>query len=167
MTEAYVVDTNVICVAEDRSDDWPSSCSIECIRFLRSLQSDGVLVLDDAHRIMSEYRSALARVGTGQAGAGALFLRWAYQQWANPDRCEQVRITNRSVDPEDYYEFPTDPALAGFHSKDRKFAAVALSSAKSPELVDATDDHWWTHREAFGRNGIRLRFLCPGLLEGR
>lgn len=165
MNEAHVVDTNVLCVAEDKSDDWPTECGLECMRFLAELRKGGCLVLDDAQRILREYGKALAAVGSGQPGVGRLFLRWVYQHSANEERCEIVPLTPFSSDPGDFEEFPKDSSLADFHADDRKFVAVALASDKNPDVVEATDSDWWDSREALENNGVRLRFLCPEVFE--
>lgn len=165
MNEAHVVDTNVLCLAEDKSGDWPSECGLECIRFLAELQKGGRLVLDDAQRILREYKKALDAMGSGQPSVGRLFLHWVYRNWANEERCEIVPLTPRSRDQGDFEEFPRDPALAGFHTDDRKFVAVALGSERSPEVVEATDSDWWDARQALENNGVKLRFLCPEVFE--
>ena len=165
MSEAHVVDTNVLCVAEDKSDDWPTECGLECIRFLAELRKGGRLVLDDAQRILKEYGKALDAVGNGQPGVGRLFLHWAYRNWANEERCEIVPLTPLPLDPGDFEEFPQDPALADFHTDDRKFVAVALASERNPDVVEATDSDWWDAREALLNNGVRVRFLCPEVFE--
>lgn len=165
MNEAHVVDTNVLCVAEDKSDDWPTECGLECTRFLAELRKGGCLVLDDAQRILREYGTALAAVSRGQPSVGQLFLRWVYQHSANEERCEIVPLTPLSGDPGDFGEFPEDPALADFDPDDRKFVAVALASERNPDVVEATDSDWWASREALENNGVRLRFLCPEVFE--
>ena len=165
MSAAHVVDTNVLCLAEDKSGDWPTKCALECVRFLADLQDSGCLVLDDAHRVLGEYRKALASVGAGQPSVGQLFLRWAYQHSANKERCEIVHLTPLSGNPDDFEEFPKDKSLAGFHADDRKFVAVALASDRNPDVVEATDSDWWDSREALKNSGVTVHFLCPEVLK--
>ncbi len=66
-----------------------------------------------------------------------------------------------------YVDFPDDPDLAGFDLNDRKFVAVALASKLDPEILNASDTDWWIHRESLERNRVRIRFLCPQLMNSQ
>jgi hypothetical protein len=70
-----------------------------------------------------------------------------------------VRLTPHAT--RQYHEFPDDPDLANFHSKDRKFVAVALKSNNSPSIFNAVDSDWWDFREALQRHKVPIEFLCP------
>ena len=99
---------------------------------------------------------------SGQPGFGDAFLRWAWDNQANPERSEQVEIHFRGNDGEDYEEFPDDSALDKFDPSDRKFVAVALGSKAIQKILNAVDRDWWNYRKELERHGVRIKFLCPG-----
>ena len=156
---AFVVDTNVPVVANGRSEQADPNCVIACIQSLQDIKSRGIVVLDDGMRILQEYRRNLSL--SGQPGLGSAFLKWVWNIQAVDEQCERVPIRQRPEDDQDFEEFPRDPALAGFDRSDRKFVAVALASRKEPTILNAVDPDWWTYREALGKHGVRIRFLCP------
>jgi len=156
---AFVVDTNVPIVANGKSHPGPD-CVIACLEMLSEIRSTGVIVLDDAMRILDEYRTNLS-LG-GQPGAGDAFMKWVWNVQADESRCERVVLTQRNENnPDDFVEFPDDPDLAAFDPRDRKFVAVALASRRRPTILNATDPDWAESYKALARNGISVRFLCP------
>ncbi len=160
---AEVVDTNVLQVANDRDTHAPLGCVHTCTVALRALQEGKRIVIDDDWRILREYlHNALE---SGQPGVGDAFLKWVLQNQANPERCERVRITPRGAGADDFDEFPDDPELATFDPSDRKFVAVALASDHGPAILNATDTDWSIARDALGRHGLTITFLCPELLS--
>ncbi|MFH1109077.1 MAG: hypothetical protein V1790_07780 [Planctomycetota bacterium] len=156
---AYVVDTNVPIVANGREDRISPTCVWNCIRKLRNLRNNGIVVLDSGMLILREYMANLSM--SGQPGPGDLFMKWIWQNQSVPERCEQVSITTLPSDSEDFREFPRDARLTLFDRKDRKFVAVACASKNDPEVLNATDSDWWIHRQALGHHGVRVVFLCP------
>jgi hypothetical protein len=131
------------------------------VRRLQEIQARGLLLVDDFQRILTEYRHHASL--SGQPGLGDAFLRWAWDNQANPDHCEQVQITpciDRGFD-----EFPSDPGLSGFDRSDRKFVAVAMASGRDPVIYNATDTDWWIYRIPLKRSGVRVQFLCPDLMK--
>jgi len=123
-----------------------------------------VVVLDDAWRIIREYRRHAE--SSGEPGPGDAFVKHVLTNWSNPDRCELVRITVRGSDELDFEEFPDVEELRGFDPSDRKFVAVARASALSPTIVHASDRGWTRHREALAANGVTTRHLCPETIDG-
>ena len=162
---AVVIDTNVGVVANGRTEQAGQGCVIACIERLERIRAGEVVVIDDGFRILDEYRRHMSL--TGQPGAGDLFIKWLWTNQANPAHCEQVRITPAGADAEDYAEFPRDPTLAGFDPSDRKFVAAALASRNRPVVLNASDTDWHHFREPLERNGIRLSFLCPELMQAK
>jgi len=156
---AFVVDTNVPVVANARSAQTDPDCILSCIGILREIRERGIFVLDDAMRILDEYRRNLSL--SGQPGAGDFFMKWVWTVQADPRHCQRVSITPRADDPSTFVEFPNDTDLANFDPSDRKFVAVALASGSAPENLDAVDSDWANHFDRLTRNGVRLRFLCP------
>ncbi len=161
MTDALVVDTNVAVVANGGHEAASAKCMGACTAALRQARCHLVLV-DDGHRVFSEYRRQLSH--KGQPGLGDAFFRWLWDNQANPERCRQVAITSRGDDDLDFAEFPTDPRLVGFDPSDRKFVAVALASGLAPEILNASDTDWWEYREALADNDVQVNFLCPELM---
>jgi len=156
---AFVVDTNVPVVANARSAQTDPDCILSCIGILREIRERGIFVLDDAMRILDEYRRNLSL--SGQPGAGDFFMKWVWTVQADPRHCQRVSITPRADDPSTFVEFPNDTDLANFDPSDRKFVAVALASGSAPEILNAVDSDWANHFDSLTRNGVRLRFLCP------
>ena len=163
----FVVDTNVAVVANQCcSPQAELACVLACINALEDITHRGKIVLDKQFRgfyqsrILDEYMGKLSL--SGQPGFGDAFLRWAWDNQANPERSEQVEIHFRGNDGEDYEEFPDDSALDKFDPSDRKFVAVALGSKSNPEILNAVDRDWWNYRKELERHGVRIKFLCPG-----
>jgi len=160
--KAAVVDTNVGVVANGRETDASPDCVITCSDFLEGFTSGRFrVVVDSGWEILGEYQKRLS--SSGQPGPGDAFLKWLFQNLANPERCETAEIHPRASGG--YDEFPEDPDLGGFDPDDRKFAAVARVSPSRPPVVNAVDSDWWDYREALERHGIRVRFLCSDVVE--
>jgi hypothetical protein len=156
---AFVVDTNVPIGANGRSHADPA-CVIACIEGLAAVCSEGVIVLDDAMRILKEYMDHLS-LG-GEPGAGDAFVKWVWNVQGDDRRCERVVLTPRYENgAENFAEFPDDPELADFDLADRKFVAAALASLKTPAVLNALDSDWAENHNALVRNGLTIRFLCP------
>lgn len=161
--KSAVVDTNVGVVANGRETDASPECIIFCTDFLEGVSRGEVrLVLDAEWEILSEYLRQLN--SSGQPGVGDAFLKWVLQNQANPERCERVEI-HPSGDSRGYEELPEDPDLEGFDPSDRKFAAVALAASSRPPIVNAVDSDWWGHRKALERCGLRIKNLCPDVID--
>lgn len=156
---AFVVDTNVPVVANGRSHADPD-CVIACLDVLLEVASHGVIVLDDAMRILNEYLSHLSLAG--QPGPGDSFMKWVWNVQADDSQCERVSLTPKyESGAESFEEFPDDPDLGDFDRSDRKFVAVALASVRAPLILNAVDSDWAESHEALVRNGVTVRFLCP------
>lgn len=156
---AFVVDTNVAVVANGKTPQADPRCVVACLDALSEVRS-GLVVLDDAMRILNEYMDHLSL--RGEPGAGDAFMKWVWTVQADEAHCERVTLTRRyDRDDGDFLEFPEDPELAAFDRSDRKFVAVALASISGPVVLNAVDSDWAHHHKALQRNGLRVRFLCP------
>lgn len=155
----YVLDTNAAVVANGGTEKASSDCVLNCLRILEQIKEKGILVLDDTRLILTEYMNNLSR--SGQPGAGDAFMKWVWINQANPIYCELVSITRKPCDSEDFEEFPNDPGLRRFDRSDRKFVAVALTSRRNPEILNAVDTGWWRYRVSLTKLGIQIKFLCP------
>ena len=156
---SYVVDTNVPVVANRQAPQAGEECVICCIGALEEVKESGRVVLDDGSVILTEYMERLCLAG--QPGLGDAFFKWVWQHQAVPSRCSRVPVKQTARDPDDFDEFPKDPALGRFDPSDRKFVAVALAHPDRPEILNAVDSDWWEFREPLGQHGVRIKFLCP------
>ena len=163
MTEEVVVDTNVAVVANGCHDAADDACVSRCLHELRRIQHDCRLLLDDRWLILKQYQSKLG--SRGQARPGDAFIKWALTNQGDEARVRQIAIT---PDPDrGFVEFPADAKLANFDNDDRKFAAVAIASATSSPVLNASDTDWWHYRDALQEHGITISFLCPELMHER
>jgi hypothetical protein len=154
-----VIDTNVPIAASERSGQASPACIRACQEaILEVLQDKRRLVLDDAGRIIQEYRQNLSP--SGQPGLGDQFLKWVFTNWANPERCVLVAIAVKADAPADFEEFPKVEGLDDFDPSDRKFVAVANAHLEKPPILQALDSKWWGWREALASAGIIVHFLC-------
>ncbi len=153
------VDTNVAVVANGNSAQASPECVRTCTVRLHELTESGRLVIDDKWLILKEYMANLR--SSGQPGNGDAFLKWVLTNYRNPERCEVVSITPRRVELTDFEEFPRTPGLAGFHSDDRKFIAVAVAHPAHPPILQAVDSEWWQLSRELEEAAVAVDFLCP------
>ena len=156
-----VVDTNVVVVANGRSEQASSDCVETCGERLEEImRGEAKLVLDNRWIILREYMQNLRSNG---ADIGDRFLGWIL---ANKDqRCDLVSITPVDGSENEFEEFPDDPALNDFDPDDRKFIAVAVAHPEKPPILQAVDSQWWDFRYAFRRNGIIVEFICEADIQ--
>ena len=151
-----VVDTNVVVVANGRSEQASTDCVDTCGEKLEEIMRGEVkLVLDNRWIILREYMQNLQSNG---ADVGDRFLGWIL---ANKDtQCDLVSITPIDGSENEFEELPDDPALEGFDPDDRKFIAVAVAHLENPPILQAVDSQWWDFREALQENGVIVAFIC-------
>ena len=151
-----VVDTNVVVVANGRSEQASSDCVETCGERLEEIMRGEVkLVLDNRWIILREYMQNLQSNG---ADVGDRFLGWIL---VNKDtQCDLISIAPVDGSENEFEEFPDDPALEGFDPDDRKFIAVACAHPEKPPILQAVDSQWWDFRDAFRRNGVTVEFIC-------
>ena len=159
-----MIDTNVAMTASGAADHADPAYEAASIRALEALRKDGKIVLDDQWITIGEYQRTIARLSGPSLGHA--FLKWVHVNQANPVRCERVRISRTDEPFENYAEFPDDPSLSGCDDDDRKFVAVALSSAGEPSVINSVDTDWWLYRSELRRNGVRIDFLCEHMMRG-
>ncbi len=156
-----VVDTNVLYVANGKTEQASPECKDACIQELKQVQSGCRTLLDEMGLILQEYRKSLD--GSGQTELGTAFFFWLWDNQSTLRNCRKVPISVHA--DRKFAEFPDDPSLAQFDYDDRKFVAVALASETGPQVLNATDTDWRDHRKALEENGIQIVFLCPELME--
>ena len=157
-----VVDTNVPKVANGLQEAPQASpqCVRTCISRIKNIvRGKDKLVLDESGLILREYMQNLR--ASGQPGTGDEFLHWILRTGA----AEKIPITPVNGSEIEFEEFPDDPALANFHTKDRKFIAVACAHPRKPLILQAVDSKWLIFRKAFTQNGVRVEYLCPDNMQ--
>ena len=152
---ARVIDTNVLIVANGKTEQASLDCFSCCVTALDKARQQRV-VIDDAFLIFSEYQHEVSP--SGQPGLGDAFLLWLLQNWANPVCCETVPLTSNNLNS--FEEFPDDPDLTNFDPSDHKFVAVANVSIHRPVILNAVDSDWWIHGKVLERNGIEVTHVC-------
>ena len=153
-----IIDTNVLMVSDHRHGGVNPECISECIDRLRELRNGGKVIIDDNYHILQEYLDNLD-TRQGQNKEGTIFLIWLLNNQANPDRVEQIRISE--IDENNFDEFPDPELEPKFDPPDRKFVAVANAHPERPPIWQAADCKWldwWLELQAYG---ISVDFLCP------
>src|SRR5665213_1413849 len=123
-----VVDTNVLLVADGRSD-YSRRCAARCGNRLREIQAEYTVVLDRGREILSEYGQKVPH--TRQPGYGYYFWKWLINTRAGDEHCAWVNLTPDAR--KGYYEFPDHDGLTDFDPADRKFVAVAAAHPNGPK----------------------------------
>jgi hypothetical protein len=151
--EAFVVDTNVILVAEGLHADISLDCQAACVRRLMAIQDKARVVLDDDYRILGEYRHKIDP--NRRKGVGQVFLKWLLR---NPGR--QVSVALEEHTERGFVSFPEDDGLRNFDPADRKFVAVAAACTERPFILQAADSKWLGWSTSLKRHGIQVEFIC-------
>lgn len=166
---AYVVDTNVLIVANDfmrdakhqRAQHATVECQMKSVTRLKEIHKSKRIALDNLGRILKEYGKQKMN-HSGQPGIGDYFFKWAFENQANSKCCLRATIT--LIDDsggENYEEFPKDAALKEFDRSDRKFVAVVI--AARPErvvILNAVDSDWRDASKALCQAGVDVECVC-------
>ncbi|MFT3856190.1 MAG: hypothetical protein QM742_01305 [Aquabacterium sp.] len=157
----YVVDTNVLLVANGQHPGVSADCVRRCAHWLETLMATGRIALDDQFEIVREYQHK-THASNGQ-GAGDAFLRWLLHRLDDAARCDLVTLV---PDPaRGYASFPDDPVLANFDAADRKFIAVACAHPEHPPILQATDSKWLDWSPALALQGVSVQYLCEAEVQ--
>ena len=157
----YVVDTNVILVANGQHRGVTQACVRRCALWLDALMVSGRVAVDEGFEIVREYQHK-THASSGQ-GQGDVFLRWLLHELDNPARCDQVALLPHAE--RGFEAFPDDPALVAFDLADRKFVAVARTHPQAPVILQAADSKWLDWSPALLQHGVRVQFLCDAELH--
>ena len=128
-----------------------------CVARLLAHQKDGVVVIDDAYRILGEYQNKTRP--NQPKGVGDAFLKWLLQNSATTTRVHQVTI--HETQPDEFAEFPDHGLQPTFDAADRKFAAVANAHPEKPPIWQAADSKWLNWWQQLRTCGVHVVFLCP------
>lgn len=154
-TGTWIVDTNVILVANGQHEQVDVASRAACAKWLQAIMATGRVALDDAHAILGEYEHK-THASDGQ-GAGDVFLRWLLHEQDNPARVDKIALA-RSADQ--YADFPSDERLSHFDWSDRKFVALCVAHPEHPTILQATDSKWLDWAPALRDHGIGVQFIC-------
>lgn len=153
----FVVDTNVLLVANGAHSDISLQCVASCVNRLMDIQSSGRIVIDDRYKIITEY---LNKTRPNQPkGPGDIFLKWLLQNQSNANRVDVVTLTETADDT--FVEFPDDHLAAAFDPPDRKFVAIACAHPDKPPILQATDCKWLNWWRRLLDYDVTVIFLCP------
>lgn len=152
-----VIDTNVLLVANARHPDVSPACVMACVERLTEIQRQGVVVVDDAWRIVGEYRHKTSP--NQPKGVGDVFLKWLMQNLSNQQRVHQVTLTETA--PFCFTEFPAPTLEAAFDPPDRMFAAVSNAHPAKPPVLQAADCKWLDWWPELHAAGVHVEFICP------
>jgi len=161
--KAVIVETNILVVANRKSDQAGPDCLLACVDALETAKKKQIVAIDSGTKIFKEYFHHVNRAG--QPGLGDAFIKWLWDNQAYPKHCERVDITPTPKGENDFEEFPDDPGLSKFDPSDRKFVVVALKSKYHPMVLNATDSDWWLFRTALEKHQVFVKFLCPDLVQ--
>lgn len=152
----YVVDTNVILVANGQHPAVTRDCEAACRDWLTRLMAEGRVVLDDEFAIVREYQHKTH--ASDGLGVGDAFVRWVLHHLDDTARCDLVHLdadTQRG-----FISFPVDAGLTHFDDADRKFVAVAHAHPERPPILQAADSKWLDWAPHLADHGVNIRFLC-------
>ncbi|MEF8621820.1 hypothetical protein U9Z62_03940 [Escherichia coli] len=152
-----VIDTNVLLIANLQHQDISEECIEECIRRLKNIQTNGVVVIDDEFRILNEYQNKTSL--TPPKGVGDIFLKWLLRNAGNENFVEMTSINETAKDR--FVEFPDPELELLFDAPDRKFVAVANAHDDKPIIWQAADCKWLNWWQALEAQGIHVAFVCP------
>jgi hypothetical protein len=158
----YIIDTNVWVWADQIrqvTDMTPTErdCVESCFEWLNNfIESQDRLVVDDDHRILTEYYD-----NTAQGGDARQFLRHVRGE-TSFDRLVLISV---QWDEHDYAIIPT--ALQVVDPSDRKFIAVALAHDPRPSIVVATDRGWAKWRQELEEAQIVVEQLCEEYMRDK
>ena len=150
----WVIDTNVLLVADNQHPDIDPECVTTCIHRLREIEKGGRVVVDDQYRILGEYENKLSYRGC--KGVGAVFLKNLLR-----NQIKRLAVPLEEGTERGFRNFPPDKELSNFDPSDRKFVAVALACRGKPPILQATDSKWPDWEPALRRHGVTVEFLCP------
>lgn len=153
----YLIDTNVLAVANDPDHPAGLDCVESCVDFLIAHQSRRYAV-DDLFRIFDEYMRYASM--SGKPNVGDEFLKWLWDNQANPEVCQQIQLHETGRD-DVLFQILTDiPGIEKFDRADQKFLAVALHLSGEVTIVNATDSDWSEITDILAEQRVELLQLC-------
>lgn len=149
----FVVDTNVVVVANRRESDADPQCQLACIDCLDALVAHDVVAIDDQGRIVNEY--AKHANWEGGPGVGDVFFKHVVDNQYMNGRVRRVPVTPSEDEGRGFEELPPN----SFDPSDRKFLAVAV--VEKATVLNATDSDWDEHADLMASLAVGVHQLCP------
>ncbi|MCE2823240.1 MAG: hypothetical protein ACK5FV_07900 [Bacteroidota bacterium] len=154
----YVVDTNVLLVANKLSD-MSSDCAEGCVRFIESFWGQHTLVIDNHYLVLEEY---MHKLNAKKSGIGDKFLK---QILGRLGSVKEVPLTLSGISNYDFVEFPDTLLSVDIDPSDRKFIAISYANDTDTPIAQASDSKWIGWEDALTASGITVHFLCRGELS--
>lgn len=154
-----VVDTNVWVNIDKIPPDSETEreCILACLQWgstFRQSDEDYKLAVDDAWKILSEYRRNIK--------SGGLAERYLNDLLSQP--ITRLTFVTIQFDEHGHAKLSTDLI---HDPNDRKFVAVSLQFQPPAVIVNSTDTDWEEARNKLEQQGIPLRSLCPDYIQGK
>jgi len=152
----FIVDTNVPLIARGTSHmslECEENCATFIERFLRGRQ---ILVIDEDYFILEEYLREIKT--TGPPDYANLFLKWIFNNQANPHRVKKVKI--KQIRENEFEEIPDPLNNLGIDPSDLKFIAAAIANNGKAQIAEASDSKWIGWERKLTKHRIKTYFLC-------
>lgn len=162
-----IIDTNVPVKAADTTVETALDieCAIACLQFIDKFMKSPTsnLVIDYNGDILKEYEHN-TRIH-GQDTIATQFYKWIQRQITlrADSKIEFCHITKNRYGS--YVEFPDSVELQGFDVADHKFVALASVHPDHPTIIQGADSLWWGYKEALGRCGVHIHFVCENYVK--
>ena len=150
---SFVVDTNVLVVANGRRTNADSECQLACIEKLTTVAGRHRVAIDEQGAIVEEYANNTSWVGG--PGVGDMFFKHVVNNQYMSDRVIRVGVTPSRDELRGFEELPPN----SFDPSDRKFLAVAVVARAV--VLNATDSDWGEHADLMGTLAVEVHQLCP------
>ena len=148
-----VIDTNVLIVANEKSEQASEYCMIDCINMLEQT-ANLTVALDQNGLIMEEYQSHCSHKGA--PGVGDMFFKYLHDnQYCPNNNISLVYINPIDDEMRSFEELPPN----NFDPSDRKILATAVVA--NATVVNATDSDWHEQHELMQELNVAVQQLCP------
>lgn len=156
MSVTYVVDTNVILVANQMHGEVSPDCIAQSALKLQDIMKKGRIALDDSWLIIKEYQEKLDSKRAPRPGDE--FVKWVLRNMGARDRCDLVNLQENAA--RGFESFPDDAELNDFDISDRKFVSVSAAHENHPEILQACDSKWLKYEPCLKKHKIIVQFIC-------
>ena len=156
-----VIDSNVLIVANGKSEQANDACVEKCIDILlERLALQPLLALDDGGEILDEYSHYCRLQRPARRRRRVLPAGRFDNQYTS---CHRVPLTPH--EDRVYQEFPDTPDLEKFDRSDRKFVATALGCTPTATIYNAVDSDYAQFAVALAAAAVPVTELCPDCLK--
>lgn len=151
---SYVIDTNVIVLANNNKFDADAKDQIKAIKILQTIVEKELIVsIDSDQLILEEYRRYANY--SGSPGVGDVFFKWLHDHLGS-NLCELVNLTSDKNENFLFRELHSHDELVGFDRSDQKFLVVAINSVYTCSVCNISDSDWENYRHEIENLGILI-----------